>query len=122
MTGATLAFVEMLLRTVCVGHDSVMVIIMEDLLKMMAVALGPNPSNPTNLSVGLDLVPPRLERLRPIERDDDHGARVKVMESMSHAKLPFIMAPNTPAVESIASPEKLEIILLASSFDAKDWK
>ena len=60
---ATLALSEIVLRTVGVGHDSSMVVTREALLKMTAVGSRPKPRSPTNLSVGLDLVPLRLDRL-----------------------------------------------------------
>ena len=87
---------------------------------MKTVALGPNPSSPTNLSVGLDLMPPRLDRMWYIAREDDLGALAKMMKSMSRAKLSFVLASNSTTVSSIESPEKFAMFLLASSFDAKD--
>ena len=79
---------------VWVGKAYCTLVMMEALLKIAAVSSGPKPKRPTYLSVGLDLLPPRLVMLWYIAREDDLGAFARMIMSMSLAKLPLILAPS----------------------------
>ena len=114
---ATFSFVARFLRTVGVGHVSSMLDVMEASLKMTAVASAPNPSRPTNLFDGFDLVPPRLVRLWYMVRAEDPGALAMMIKSTSLTKFPVILAPNSASLMKVESVAKLSKFLFASSFE-----
>ena len=118
---ATFSLAEIFFSTVWLGQSSSIWVIMEALLKITAVASGPNPRRPTYLLVGLDLVPPRFLILWYIVRVGEPGALAMMMESMSLMKLVTILAPKSVSGEMMELTEKLARFLFASSFEGRDW-